>query len=280
MTAVQFAPGMSGKSSEITNKFFDSDPSTVSSAICLSCDPVDPDAVCVSRLFRHILAEIMAEAVGPAAATVNSAAREQIQKLNLVQDIDLDAMTFAGMVQGNKIAAVVVIITGGTYTSTPQLLRLGFHQQYNTAGFRPHPVAICETYTLPDAKIVEDIQEGKVLALGPNPKATIKAFLNEDISFARVAMALSQVIEARVYMCNCPFQTVGTIKQTLKRQLIKVSLSFSATAKPAPEEPAVSESNASSFMSFAPVQQHRYMSQYYGEGWQTKNKDLDQEVMV
>merc|ERR1712178_420488 len=90
----------------------------------------------------------------------------------LVQDVDLDPVTFSSLVKGGKIPAVVVIITGGTYMSTPQLLRLGFHQQFNTAGFRPHPLAICETYTMPDAKVVQEIEQGNVLALGNNPRAS------------------------------------------------------------------------------------------------------------
>lgn len=139
-----------------------------------------------------------------------------------------------------------------------------------------------EGYQLPDAKIVQDVQEGKALALGANPKATIKAFLTEDVSFARVALALSQVLEARVYMCNCPFQTERTTKAILMRQLIKVSLSIPDVARPVPEEAlASSEVNATNDKHFVPAQQHRYMANFYaGEETAQKKAATDLEEVL
>jgi hypothetical protein len=188
---------------------------------------------------------------------------DQIQKLSMVQDIDLDPQAFAQMVKTSKLPAVVVLMTEGTYKSTPQLLRLGFLQQYNTAGFRPHPIAICDIFSMPDVKVVQDIQQGKVLALGSNYKAAVKDFLTEDVSFGRVALALIQVLESRVFLCNCPILTERTIKETLLPSLIMLAESISSAPKPVPEEDGLAKDVEVDMR--APTQQSRYMTKYISD---------------
>jgi hypothetical protein len=230
MAVVPLKEGVSRSSPTVSAKFFSSDPASMSSAVCLSCDHADPEAVSVSRLLGYLMSESITDAGSGASTGFNrqmspgsNMAAAQIQKLSLVQDIDLDPQAFASMVKGSKMPAVIVLMTGGTYKSSPQLLRLGFQQQYNSAGFRPHPLAICDIFSMPDVKVVQDIQKGKVLALGSNYKAAIKEFLTEDVSFARVALALIQVLESRVFLCNCPILTERQIKETLMPSLIKVT---------------------------------------------------------
>jgi hypothetical protein len=275
-----------------TNFFSPDDLTVVNSAMCLSCDHADPDAVCVSRLLGYLLKEGMAEVAKMASvstaradgvsmnANAFDAIKKQIANLKVVQDIDLDPTAFASMVKGGKFPVVVPIITGGSFQSTPQLLRMGFHQQYNSEGFRPHPIAICEIFTMPDAKAVNDIEQGRVLALGANAKDVIKAFLTEHVSFARVALALIQVLEARVFLCNCNVATELQIKETLIRQLIKVAESMTIPAKPAPAEPAPAEDDLK--MSTAPTQQSRYMSSYMKqEGiFDSSQPEMAEEMLV
>jgi hypothetical protein len=268
MTAVVLAEGVSRDSPQVSTKFFSSDPSAMKSAVCLSCDHGDTEAVNVSRLIGYLMSVSMAEACSKGAAIegrYGAAVREQVQNLSLVQDIDTDSTVFASMVKGGKIPAVVVIVTGGTYTSAPQLLRLGFLQQYNTAGFRPHTLAICDIFSMPDTKVVQDIQKGK-LALGSNPEAAIKAYLTEDVSFARVSLALIQVLESRVYMCNCPITTEATIKESLTRQLFKVAQSISIAAKPVPEEAQADKQDGNVMdvrHELSPAQRSPYMANYF-----------------
>jgi hypothetical protein len=186
--------------------------------------------------------------------------------LSLVQDIDLDPQAFAKMVKGGKMPAVVVIMTGGTYQSASQLARLGFQQQYNTAGFRPQPIAICDIFSMPDMKVVQDIQKGKVLALGANPRAAIKDFLTEDVSFARIALALVQVLEARVFLCNCPILTERQTKDAVLPSLVKVVESIERPAKAVPESGV--EQNSEGDCKSAPAQKSRYMA-----------KDIEEEAV-
>merc|ERR1711977_713006 len=98
MTVVPLVEGVSRNSPAVSAKFFSSDPSSMNSAICLSCDHADPEAVSVSRVFGYLLSESMAEAVSGTANTgfnrqkspgeiVDAAA---VRSLSLVQDIDLD----------------------------------------------------------------------------------------------------------------------------------------------------------------------------------------------
>jgi hypothetical protein len=290
MKAVPLEPRVSRENPTISDDFLSSDPTQTESAICLSCDHADSEAVNVSRLFSYLLSINMAEAGGTATkvafdsessggrATLDPAAQDAIRKLGVVQDIDLDPMAFAGMVKGGKIPAVIVIMTSGTYKSSPQLLRLGFHQQYSTAGFRPHPIAICDIFSMPDAKVAEDIQQGKVLALGSNYKAAIKSFLTEDVSFARVAMALIQTLESRVFICNCPITKAVNIKECLGRQLTKVALSISVTPKQYPEpEDGKCGQDLMDWVGSIPTQQHRYMAQYIAEEGKAPRQDLREE---
>jgi hypothetical protein len=243
------------RSREISPKFFETDTSSMTQAVCLSCDHADAEAVSVSRLFGFLLSDNVKDAakmlvgsshkrkdaslrrVSLSANKENaSVIKSAIDKLSIVQDIDLNPEAFAGMVKGGKLPAVVTIITEGSFKSTPQLLRLGFNQQFNTAGFRPHPVAICEVYSFPDIQALKDLREGKVLALGTNKKAAVKAFLTEQISYERVVLALAQVLEARAFICNCPVLTEARIKETLIVTIMKCAESLSIDVKKPPAE--------------------------------------------
>jgi len=206
---------------------------------------------------------------------------ELVQRLSLVQDIDLDPAAFAAMVKGGKLPAVIVIITGGTYKSSPQLLRLGYHQQFNSAGFRPHPIAICDIFSMPEGKVLEDIQKGRVLALGANYKAAITAFLTEEITFTRVALALQQVLESRVFLCNSALSTEKAIKDCLRTQLVEVTASIPIASKAVPEAPADTQETDFGFKGLVPLQQHRYMASYAQEDQspQANAKELE-EMLV
>merc|ERR1712216_169813 len=114
MQTVGLVQGVSRESPVVSTKFFGADPSSTNSAVCLSCDHADPEAISVSRLFGYLLDEVVAEASA------------RFTNISFIQDIDLDPTSFAGWVKGGKMPAVVVIITAETYKSSPQLLRLGF----------------------------------------------------------------------------------------------------------------------------------------------------------
>jgi hypothetical protein len=256
---------------EVSPKFFGPEPSGISSAICLSCDHADPEAVTVSRLLGYTLSECMAEgkamtSVSLAAAdgeTMNSAKvaalAGQIAKLSLVQDIDLDPPTFARMVKGDQLPAVVVVFTGNSFKSVSQLLRLGYHQRYNSAGFRPHPIAVSEVFSMPEPTALREIESGKGLALGSNPKEAIEAFLTDRLSFRRIVLALMQVLEARVFLCNCPILREPDIKKVLLCQLIGLSESVLTAAKPVPEPDLTEEVVGAKEV---PIQDHLYMEKY------------------
>jgi hypothetical protein len=276
MSAVPLVAGVSRESPYVSNKFFSADPSSMNSAVCLSCDHADPEAISVSRLFGYLLGEVVAESSArPGGAT-------GVTNLSFMQDFDLDPASFAGMVKGGKVPAVVVIITAQTYRSTPQLLRLGFQQQYNTAGFRPHPIAICEIFSVPDAKVMDDIKAGKVLALGRNSKEAVKAFLTEDISLTRVVLALIQVLESRVFLCNCPIATENAIKVILTNQVVQVSQALGTAPKPVPKADAAQtmKDGSDDMMCAVPTQQHRYMKNYFAAEQSTSVPEAVEELVV
>jgi hypothetical protein len=275
----------------VSPKFFGPEPSGISSAICLSCDHADPEAVTVSRLFGYLLSECMAEAKAMTAIsttradgiTMNSAKvaalAGQIAKLSLVQDIDLDPPTFARMVKEDKLPAVVAVLTGNSFKSVSQLLRLGYHQRYNSAGFRPHPLAVSEVFSMPEPKTLRELESGKGLALGSNPKEAIEAFLTDRLSFRRIVLAIMQVVEARVFLCNCPLLREPDIKEVLLCQLIGLSESVLTAAKPVPEPDLAEEVVGAKEV---PIQDHLYMEKYISlsdEKGSSSTGNVSEEVM-
>jgi hypothetical protein len=127
---------------------------------------------------------------------------------HFIQDIDLTAATFSELIKSNRTDGTVFLITKGTWESASQLIRLGYVQEFSQSGFRPQPICIADTFEFPSLSRLDEIAQGVGMEAAEN-------YVDELVSWARVKVALCEVLQTRVFTCHVAGSSVKEMKLDL-----------------------------------------------------------------
>jgi len=221
--------------------------------ILMSSDHSDPEAVCSSHLFHRIFEDLLegtraqphivraqaranAAAGGVQKSTPASKLSEieaaTLQSLWFIEDCDLSATDFAALCRSGQCVATVVILTSGSLKSTVQLMRLGFQLKFSNekTPFKPLAVPISDVFSSPGAQLLDDVEKGKWLNLGDDPRQAMMQSCAAEVSLNWVRVALQTMLETEYVLVD----TAKANGVLLPKRLLKVLSQVAAIiSKPA-----------------------------------------------
>lgn len=219
-------------------------------SILITCDHSDIDGLGISRLiylwFNRDLAKldpslhlghaghgrVSAGSADSMAQTISEKHRhhhgslDAIRKFNIIQDIDLSAVSFAKMVADGKVHANICTFTATTITTlkaTEQFLRLGYIHEYCPIQIRSYPIVVDDKFSYPGAHTFDLLEEGRLLDLGGDPPGTSIKYTTKTVSLSSVRYALEAVLHARITICDVPRAKQPTVDKAISKILRIIS---------------------------------------------------------
>jgi hypothetical protein len=173
------------------------------------CDHQDGESVAVSRLLSSVFCK----------------------EGNWLEDQDLPSMDFAIIARGGKPSNCVFLFGSNTLTSGVQLARLGLlhkiHQEMHMV-----PVVIGVTFDMPDENFLMNIQNGTVLALGPDPAGRLAALAGDEVNLRNIVGALKHVMSFLIIFTNIPLLKQHQVDRALRDILTRATGSGRRTSLP------------------------------------------------
>jgi len=188
------------------------------STMLVSSDHDDMEATSVARLL-HCLLTANISALKTALAPVSNGQLvvdmgARLAQLAIHLDYDLAPEEYKKMVSTDSIAVVIVLVTGHTMKSVPQLARLGLAYKYKKE-IQPVPIIMGKTFEFPNESTYAKLEAGKTLSLGSNPSESLAEFAGELVTLTDVRQAVSHTLSFFVTFIDLKGAGLGEIQTGL-----------------------------------------------------------------